>query len=533
MSSNGSIDLEKTATSSTSGSIAISKTSSGNPIIYKAHHEASTIELCYDLFFVANLATLINYFKLFTLLWFTWLSTTLFDVRFSIDSVWNRLCKAVQFGVMTAFVFCGPIFDKYDTADDVRAYKSFAVVLCVSRSVIGVQYFVVMVQGRMFRQTLLPVGLSGLVHVCGSVAFLVTHFAFPHGGFTECGFRFVIAIVEGLLIFTIAIFWRIVSFKYTHLVERLQLLTLIIIGEGIIGMVKSVACITKGQSTNNSTEIGTVTAAVLLLYLLWMLYFDQLSHDRFGTVRQQIWSLLHYPLHGAILFCVEGNTSLIVWNSAVQGLKWIWSITPPNIAQPAAGFSTSEAYIDHLNTTMWDVQARFKSKPWNATYPWTRNLTAIANYTSTYGFATPEWNNRTSDIITRMFNNAQEFVFEAHADTLGKLNAVTTPNQSAAAHLQAIYDVFNVTVLQFYIGAGSMLLLLAVMYWFNKSHKTKLEFGEMITRVVVGFALIVVGVAAVMADKTTKGFKFSASNWIIAIVVLLFLLGKSRPNSSA
>jgi hypothetical protein len=59
--------------------------------------------------------------------------------------------------------------------------------------------------------------------------------------------------------------WRIISFKYTHLVERLQLLTLIIIGEGIIGMVKSVASITKGQTSNNMSEIGTVIAAVLLL----------------------------------------------------------------------------------------------------------------------------------------------------------------------------------------------------------------------------------------------------------------------------
>ncbi len=59
--------------------------------------------------------------------------------------------------------------------------------------------------------------------------------------------------------------WRIVSFKYTHIVERLQLLTLIIIGEGIIGMIKSVACISKGQAKNDSTELGSVIAAVVLL----------------------------------------------------------------------------------------------------------------------------------------------------------------------------------------------------------------------------------------------------------------------------
>lgn len=77
--------------------------------------------------------------------------------------------------------------------------------------------------------------------------------------------RVIIAIVEGLVVLLIAMTWRIVSFKYTHIVERLQLLTLIIIGEGIIGMIKSVACITKGQSSNNSTELGSVIAAVVLL----------------------------------------------------------------------------------------------------------------------------------------------------------------------------------------------------------------------------------------------------------------------------
>lgn len=58
VSPDGSLDLEKLNTGSTSstGTLTISKTSSGNPIIYRQHHEASTIELFYDLFFVANLA---------------------------------------------------------------------------------------------------------------------------------------------------------------------------------------------------------------------------------------------------------------------------------------------------------------------------------------------------------------------------------------------------------------------------------------------------------------------------------------------
>lgn len=114
-------------------------------------------------------------------MWFTWLSTTLFDVRFGIDSVWNRLCKAVQFGAFTGFVFAGPVFDNADKSDDAKSYKHFAIVMAVSRFVIALQYFVVTVQGRLFRQTLLPVGLSGVVHLCSAVGFLVTYFVFPVG----------------------------------------------------------------------------------------------------------------------------------------------------------------------------------------------------------------------------------------------------------------------------------------------------------------------------------------------------------------
>lgn len=55
-----------------------------------------------------------------------------------------------------------------------------------------------------------------------------------------------------------------------------------------------------------------------------------------------------------------------------------------------------------------------------------------------------------------------------------------------------------------------MLLVLAVLYWFKKIHKTKYEFGEISNRIVVGSALILVGVATVIGDKPTGGFKFKS-----------------------
>ena len=49
------ITMSATDSSSTTMLAGNGRTSSGNIVIYKPHHEASSIELFYDLFFVANL----------------------------------------------------------------------------------------------------------------------------------------------------------------------------------------------------------------------------------------------------------------------------------------------------------------------------------------------------------------------------------------------------------------------------------------------------------------------------------------------
>jgi hypothetical protein len=258
-----------------------------------------------------------------------------------------------------------------------------------------------------------------------------------------------------------------------------------------------------------------------------LLYFDQLSHDRFGTVRQQVWSLLHYPLHLAMVLCVEGNTSLIVWNSAVQALNFIRSASPTNPSDPAANFESSSDFIAFLNKTMHDINDRFKSVEFNSTYDWGRNLTAIENLTTSDGFKSDTWNNKTGDLVIQMFDNAQILAFEAHKETLSTISAVRDRAPTPRLKLEAVFDVFDVTVLQFYMGAGSMLLLLAAIYWFNKKNKTKMEIGDMVTRVVVGSVGILFGLIAVMANKGVNGYKFVASSWIVAMADFAFLLGES------
>jgi hypothetical protein len=124
--------------------------------IFQKHDEASSIQLFYDLFFVANLSsctlnhkidsleTLVSYVGFFTLLWFTWFTTIMFDVRFAIDSWFTRLSKACSLGIMTAFAISSVFFGSSDGTNFGHSTQMISIVLMSSRLLLVVQYSAVL-----------------------------------------------------------------------------------------------------------------------------------------------------------------------------------------------------------------------------------------------------------------------------------------------------------------------------------------------------------------------------------------------------
>jgi len=86
-------------------------------------------------------------------------------------------------------------------------------------------------------------------------------------------------VVEAIIVITISCLWRVVSFKYTHLIERIGLLTLIIMGEGIIGITRSISEIVNNTNIISANLIGTIIAAGLLIvriiHLSLEMYIDK------------------------------------------------------------------------------------------------------------------------------------------------------------------------------------------------------------------------------------------------------------------
>jgi low temperature requirement protein LtrA len=97
-------------------------------------------------------------------------------------------------------------------------------------------------------QVYIPLGFCVATFLATAIAFAALTQIFQPGqiattsSLVEWGNSFYIIIaLEAAAIIGIAMIWRTLSFKKTHLVERLGLLTLIVIGEGAIGVTKTVS----------------------------------------------------------------------------------------------------------------------------------------------------------------------------------------------------------------------------------------------------------------------------------------------------
>lgn len=180
----------------------------GNPPHLYRHSDATPIELFFDLFFVANLSTftatheinnvegaedgrahhyslatslicrlaLGSYIGFLGVIWFTWLQVTLFDIRFARDSVFERVCKAVQLAVMVGFASAGTRFSTRVRDENVWAFQSLSILLGASRILLALQYTinVGLIRGKMKTSAKGISSIAGALFSSGSIYLIVS-----------------------------------------------------------------------------------------------------------------------------------------------------------------------------------------------------------------------------------------------------------------------------------------------------------------------------------------------------------------------
>ncbi|KAL5361729.1 nineteen complex-related protein 2-domain-containing protein [Aspergillus floccosus] len=251
-------------------SMKLTSDNAGSPRLYR-HTDATPTELFFDLFFIASLSVftatheiynvqaLMAYIGFLGMIWFTWLQITLYDIRFARDSIFERICKAIQLAAMVGFASAGTRFTPHIQDENLWAFQSLSIFLGGSRVLLGIQYTVSTV--LMFFVFANPVEVRPYIWTVWFVLFALEMW-----------------IITGISYFTPEI-----GLQNTHLNVRMGLLTLIIIGEGVIAV----------------TRIVNKTA-----------YFDLTPRGALGPYFQQIWAQLHFPFHVALILLLEGSQIL-------------------------------------------------------------------------------------------------------------------------------------------------------------------------------------------------------------------------------
>lgn len=211
----------------------------------------------------------------------TRLQITLYEVRFTHDSFFERVFKLTHLGVLVGFAVVGPNFRfqgeinqiKEETDIDIsartwEALRTMSLLLMSSRLALALQYTSVLYFARKYRCLVKGLVFVICTLVISATVYLGVYFAYADKEGDVKGMSFVAWYVsialEGLTLFAVSIKWKVLSFKRTHLNERMELLTLIILGEGIIGLMKSCTDIVNAYEFQAAT-IGQIIASVLVI----------------------------------------------------------------------------------------------------------------------------------------------------------------------------------------------------------------------------------------------------------------------------
>ncbi len=104
---------------------------------------------------------------------------TMYDVRYTADSVFERFCKAIHLGVMVGFAESGTSFDPHDQIKTI--FQTLSLFLAVSRLTLGLQYSLVAFQVRKYAYGKRPLIMTAALHFIAAAIYFGVSFRYEVG----------------------------------------------------------------------------------------------------------------------------------------------------------------------------------------------------------------------------------------------------------------------------------------------------------------------------------------------------------------
>lgn len=155
-------------------------------------------------------------------------------------------------------------------------FRILCYTLVISRGLLAIQYLVVLyfTWRAKYGKIYLPLMLMFAIYAISMGAFAAMTPAFKNEA--DHSMRlvyivwYIVMVLEGVGVILISCIWRMMSFKKTHLMERMSLLTIIVIGEGAIGVTKTVSRM-MGKHGLEVEGCFLIMCIIVVLVLIWAL----------------------------------------------------------------------------------------------------------------------------------------------------------------------------------------------------------------------------------------------------------------------
>ncbi|PON22882.1 hypothetical protein TGAM01_v208137 [Trichoderma gamsii] len=332
-------------------------------IQFQRHEEAGMLEVFTDLFFAANYVVfskelavtsidrLGSYAGYFCMLWISWLVVGLYDVRFVTDSIFERLVRAVHLGVFVGFAVVAPKFNPND--QDLSSMRAMSLILMASRLALAIEYASILWHLRKFKRTHLPFYIQIAIHFIASMIYLGITFRFSEDKQSRVFITwYVVGSLEVVLTLGLSLGFSVLSLVKTHLMNRMSLLTIVILGESIVALAEKVVIIVEGPDAWDAATIGILTAGVATTYMLFLIYYDWMKTAYLPPLRQIIWTLLHFPFHLALVLFMQGFTQFIQWSKVIDVINHLsvnWIVEDPRALEDTTSVEVQKNITEELN----------------------------------------------------------------------------------------------------------------------------------------------------------------------------------------
>ncbi|KAI0436803.1 hypothetical protein F4803DRAFT_556628 [Xylaria telfairii] len=515
---------------------------------FEKHEASSTLEVFYDLWFVANLAifttlhtvndktTLWSYVGYISILWFDWFLVSLYDVRYLADSVAERAGRAVHMGVMIGFAVVSVNFTPDQQSRTTFQVTSLA--LAVSRLSLAIRYSSVIWHIRHFKQGKYPLITVATINFISAWIYFGISFRFTDGKNSRAFVSwYIIGAVETLLQLGLALYFKVLSFNGTHLTERMTVSTLFMLGEGVNVLAENVVTIVQNNGWTPAT-IGNLTAGVSNVYFVFMVYFDWMAnHESLGGVRQALWAIFHFPFHILLLLFMEGSTQFVQWWKILEALQWAADQFVSGAAKVQDSIdpneSPTQSVVDLLNTTVIQIFEKYKPTYVNTQYE-------IDDVLQTILTIPDEWwsneNNTSADsqkyqtifdtgideLSTAVSNSILvNFKIDPIMDIADSDPNVTTNTELQSAALQQTSDRFTISFQFTFISAGLTLLLMTILFIIGRPRRS---WSVSVAIRMALFVVISIGLSLVALVSRNDENPYLNSPWLLPTLALVYFL---------